>query len=81
MRENSFDAKQVLSVIERYSVALDLLDDYAHQTMKHPRGSDAIYVLTYEECRKVIDSMRFGEHSDLFGRKSGKSLVFSNKES
>ena len=26
--ENSLDAKQVLSVIEKYSLALDLLDDY-----------------------------------------------------
>ncbi len=25
--ENSLDSKQVLSVIERYSVALDILDD------------------------------------------------------
>ena len=32
--ENSLDAKQVLSVIEKYSLALDLLDDYDHQTMK-----------------------------------------------
>ena len=48
--ENSLDAKQVLSVIERYSVALALLDDYDHQTMKRPKGNDATYVLSYEEC-------------------------------
>lgn len=72
--ENSLDVKQVLSVIEKYGVALDLLDDYDHQTMKRPRGSDAIYVLTYEECRKVIDSMRFGEHSDLFGNEKDDSF-------
>lgn len=29
--ENSFDVKRVLSVIERYSLALYLLDDYDHQ--------------------------------------------------
>lgn len=29
--ENSLDAKQVLSVIEKYSLALDLLDDYDHK--------------------------------------------------
>ncbi len=43
--ENSLDAKQVLSVIERYSVALDLLDDYDHQTMKRPKGNNARYSL------------------------------------
>ena len=30
--EDSLDAKQVLSVIEKYSTALDLLDEYDHQT-------------------------------------------------
>ena len=57
--EESLDAKQVLSVIERYNLALDLLDDYDHQTMKRPKGNEAIYVLSYEECRKVIDNMKF----------------------
>ena len=57
--ENSLDAKQVLSVIEKYSLALDLLDDYDHQTMKRPDGNKAVYILSYEECRQVIDSMKF----------------------
>lgn len=72
--ENSLDAKQVLSVIEYYSTALDLLDDYDHQRVKRPRGKEAIYVLTYEECRKVIDSMKFGEISDLFGNEKDDSF-------
>ena len=65
--QNNMDARQVLAVIERYSTALDLLDDYDHQTMKRPGGNAAIYVLTYKECREVIDSMRFGNESTLFG--------------
>ena len=32
--ENALDTKQVLSVIEKYNTALDMLDDYDHQTMK-----------------------------------------------
>lgn len=43
--ENRLDAKQVLSVIERYNTALDLLDEYDHQTMKKPEGNKAVYVL------------------------------------
>lgn len=31
--ETSLDSKQILSVIERYNTALDLLDDYDHQRM------------------------------------------------
>ena len=72
--ENNFDAAQVLSVIERYSVALDLLDDYDHQTMKRPKGNKAIHVLTYEECRFVIDSMKFSGSSDLFGNEKDDSF-------
>ena len=72
--ENQLDAKQVLSVIEKYSVALDLLDAYDHQNMPRPEGSDTIYVLSYEECRKVIDSMKFGNTSDIFGNEKDDSF-------
>lgn len=71
--ENRLDAKQVLSVIERYNTALDLLDEYDHQTMKKPEGNQAVYVLEYEECREVIDSMKFGEESELFGNEKDDS--------
>ena len=72
--QGSLAARQVLSVIERYSTALDLLDDYDHQTMKRPEGNAATYVLTYEECREVIDSMRFGNESMLFGNEKDDSF-------
>ena len=72
--EQELDAKQVLSVIERYNTALDLLDDYDHQRMKRPKGTEAVYVLTYEECRAVIDSMKFAESSDLFGNEKDDSF-------
>ena len=72
--ENSLDAKQVLTVVERYSMALDLLDSYDHQTLQRPKGNSATYRLTYEECRQVIDSMRFGETSDLFGLEKDDSF-------
>ncbi|MBQ8167351.1 MAG: virulence RhuM family protein [Lachnospiraceae bacterium] len=72
--ENSIDTKQVLSVVEKYSTALDLLDAYDHQNMPRPKGNEAIYVLTYEECREVIESMKFGDESDLFGNEKDDSF-------
>ena len=72
--QNSLDEMQVFSVIERYSTALDLLDDYDHQTMTRPKGSAATYVLTYDECRCVIDSMGFGRESMLFGNEKDDSF-------
>ncbi|MBR0087647.1 MAG: virulence RhuM family protein [Lachnospiraceae bacterium] len=65
--QDSLDSRQVLTVIENYSKALDLLDAYDHQNMQRPAGEEAVYVLTYEECRQIIDSMRFGNESELFG--------------
>lgn len=61
------DTVQVLDIVKSYSTALDLLDDYDHQRLRRPKGSATTYVLTHEECRKVIDGMRFGNESDLFG--------------
>ena len=72
--QNNLDARQVLAVVERYSTALNMLDDYDHQTMKRPDGNVATYVLTYEECREVIDSMRFGNESELFGNEKDDSF-------
>ena len=63
--ENELDSKQVLSVIEKYSNALDLLDCYDHQNMTRPKGNAATYILDYEECMQVIQSMRFGNESDF----------------
>jgi len=71
---NSLDGRQVLTVVERYTKALDLLDSYDHQTMSRPEGSKATYELSYEECRDVIASMRFGMESDLFGKEKDTSF-------
>lgn len=72
--ENSLDSRQVLTVIEKYSEALELLDSYDHQTMKRPKGNATDYILTYEECREVISNMQFGDGSDLFGKEKDDSF-------
>ena len=72
--ENELDSKKVLSVIEKYSNALDLLDSYDHQNMIRPKGNEATYVLCYEECIQVIQSMRFSSESDLFGKEKDDSF-------
>ena len=72
--ENELDSKQVLSVIEKYNNALDLLDSYDHQNMTRPKGNEATYILKYEECMEVIQSMRFGDESDLFGKEKDDSF-------
>lgn len=72
--EEQLNAKQILSVIEKYSLALELLDAYDHQNMKRPEGGNTIYLLSYEECRKLIDSMSYGGSSDVFGNEKDDSF-------
>lgn len=59
------DESEVLNVIEAYQNALSLLDDYDHGSLSKPKGTHSIYCLTYEECRKLIDKMKF--ESAVFG--------------
>ena len=63
----NIEEKEVLNVIEAYSNALTLLDDYDHGTIPKPNGVASTYQLTYEECRELIDSMKYGNDSDVFG--------------
>ncbi len=72
--EDSLDGKQILSVIEKYSDALEMLDSYDHQTMTRPKGKPATYALDYEECMQVISQMRFGNESELFGKEKDDSF-------
>lgn len=70
----NLEKSQILEVIEKYTTALNLLDDYDHQCVTKPSGNDSVYVLEYEECRKLIDSMRFSSESDLFGNEKDQSF-------
>ena len=59
------DEKELLDVIEAYQNALSLLDDYDHGSISKPKGKKFVYRLTYEECRELIDKMKF--ESAVFG--------------
>lgn len=63
---------EVYEVVRNYTEALTLLDDYDHQSLNRPEGTDTIYRLSYDECRDLIDSMAF--NSDVFGveKENGK---------
>lgn len=67
------DEKELLVVIEAYQNALSLLDDYDHGSLSKPEGTDFIYRLTYEECRELIDKMKF--ESDVFGVEKEKGKL------
>lgn len=61
------DGSEVLQAVNQYTKALTLLDQYDHQSLVRPKGDEPIYRITYEECRKMIDSMEDTFKSDVFG--------------
>lgn len=61
------EPREISEIVQAFAPALDLLDDYDHQCLRTPKGREAVYVLTYEECCAVIDGMRFGSESAVFG--------------
>lgn len=71
----------VASVLDFFTKGLNILDDYDHQVLKKPSSNDKnnseqkeSWQLTYEEGRKVIESMRFAETSNLFGNEKDNSF-------
>ncbi|MDD6302290.1 MAG: RhuM family protein [Bacillales bacterium] len=70
----NIDETSLVNVINEYTKALDLLDDYDHQCVIKPNGRKAVHRLEYDECRKIIDSMKFGDTSSVFGveKENGK---------
>ena len=63
----NIDKEELCKVINEYTKALDLLDSYDHQTLTKPKGSRSEYIMTYQEAREIIDSMKFNETSTVFG--------------
>ena len=64
------------SVIQEYTKALELLDNYDHQRVTKPDIiKKAVYQLTYEECRELIASMSFGSSSTIFGREKSEGVL------
>ena len=64
------------SVIQEYSKALELLDNYDHQVVTKPEGlKKDTYQLTYEECRELIESMSFASSSTIFGHEKSEGAL------
>ena len=71
----NIDKEEISRVIDEYTRALDLLDEYDHQTLEKPKGSETSYVMTYQEVRQIIDSMKFKDMSNVFGVEKEKGKL------
>ena len=73
----ALELSEIIQVVKSYTKALDLLDDYDHQSLAKPNGTDATYVLEYAECKDLISKMKFSKDSDLFGIEKDDSFKSS----
>lgn len=74
------DAKLVLDVVNQYSKALDLLDDYDHKTVKKVKGINSKEKITYEDALALIHMLKFNQESELFAleRNCGLKSIINN---
>lgn len=85
----SKEIKDVIKVINSYSKALDLLDDYDHNNIRKTNGGICDKKITYDNCMKIIKQLSYNEKSKLFALEKNKGLesiindiyqTFDNKE-
>ncbi len=78
---HSNEAMEIIKVINEYSNALTLLDEYDHRTLIKPKGTikkDSI--IGYQNCLDIINQMKFKNDSELFGleRNEGLESIINN---
>jgi len=79
VQELSSDAKGIVAVIAEYAKALDILDDFDHQSLGQPKGTKGLkYKLTYNEAKMIIDTMKKRlNNSDIMGQEKDESFKSS----
>ena len=68
------EAKGIIKVINKYSNALNLLDDYDHKKINKPSGTKNNKKITYEECINIINDLKFNNESKLFALERDNGL-------
>ena len=74
------EAQEIIKVINNYSNALNLLDDYDHRSLIKPKGILSNKMITYEDCMDIINKLKFNCDSNLFAleRNHGLSSIIGN---
>lgn len=68
------EAQGIIKVINNYSNALNLLDNYDHRTVSKPIGTKTKKQIKYEDCINIINKLKFNSNSDLFALERDKGL-------
>lgn len=68
------EAKEIIKVINNYSKALNLLDDYDHKRLVKPNGTKNNNKITYEDCINIVGKLKFNSDSDIFALERNEGL-------
>lgn len=74
------EAQEIIKVINNYSNALNLLDDYDHKRITKPNGTINDNKINYEDCMNIVNKLKFNNDSDLFAleRDEGLKAIIGN---
>ena len=68
------EAWEIIKVINNYSSALSLLDNYDHKRITKPMGTKNDKQVTYEDCMNIIGKLKFNSDSNLFALERNEGL-------
>ena len=68
------EAQEIIRVINNYSNALNLLDDYDHKKVTRPKGSSSNNKINYEDCIRIVNQLKFNSDSNLFALERNQGL-------
>jgi len=68
------EVKGIIKIINNYSKALNMLDNYDQRNLKKPKGNKNDKKITYKECIDVINILRYNTSSNLFALERSDGL-------
>lgn len=68
------EAREIIKVINNYSNALNLLDEYDHKRITKPTGTKNNKKITYEDCIDIIEKLKENSNSNLFAIEKNQGL-------
>ena len=71
---NGNEAQEIIKVINNYSNALNLLNDYDHGKIAKPKGTNSDNKINYKNCMNIINQLRWKSDSSLFALERDKGL-------
>lgn len=68
------EAREIIKVINNYSNALNLIDDYDHKRICKPNGIKNDSKITYNSCIDIVNGLKFNNESNLFALEINNGL-------